>query len=120
MIDQVPLGELDYDKIAKETGVSPEELVLGLLIEYFGPVSPAFLEHTGDKEWQDVLKELELEVVKGVGEDPTDRFKNWNRRDFPHIVPAVKRLIHEMVKFTPVERLTIHQVLEDPSWDKMV
>lgn len=118
MIDQVALGAHDYDKMAAETGLTPEELVLGATIEIFGPVSPVFLKHIDDKNWQDKIKNLEKEVINSSSEDPESRLKNWSVKDFPHMVPAVKDLILDMTKFAPEERLTIHQALADASWKK--
>ena len=119
MIDQVALGDHDYDKMATETGLTPEELVLGATIEIFGSVSPVFLKHIDDENWQNKIKNLEKEVTNSSGKDPESRLKNWGVKDFPHMVPAVKDLILGMTRFAPNERLTIHQVLADPSW-KMV
>ena len=52
LIGQVPLGEDNYDELAEQVGLLPEELVLGRTIEHFGPVPPEFLKHTADEKWQ--------------------------------------------------------------------
>jgi hypothetical protein len=56
LTDQEPFGEDDYDELASQQGVSPEELVLGISIEFFRPLSPDFLKHIGDKQWQNTLQ----------------------------------------------------------------
>ena len=75
MIDQVPLRELDFGEIGRQVGRSAEELALIQSIEYFGPLSSAFLEHIQDKGWQHRLKNLDAEVAENVGVDPPDRLK---------------------------------------------
>lgn len=55
-------------------------------------------------------------MIESAGEDPGHRFEHWDIKDFPHLVPAIKGLISEMVRLTPAERLTIHQVMEHHSW----
>ena len=116
MIDQVPLTELDLDEIGRQVGRSAEELALAQSIEYFGPLTPAFLEHIHDRNWQETLRILDEEVARNVGADPPDRLKNWTREDFPHLTPALKKLVMGMVRFTPSERLSMDQVMRDPSW----
>jgi serine/threonine protein kinase len=114
------LGEDDYDAMAAEVGMSPEELVLGRTIEHFGPVTPGFLKHTADERWKKTLEELEAIVVESSGQDPENRLEHWNQNDFPRLLPPLKELLTRMLRFTPAERLTISQVMEDSSWSKLL
>lgn len=53
------MGEDDYDELAKQTAMLPEELALGRTIEYFGPVTPNFLKHTNNEQWVKVPERLQ-------------------------------------------------------------
>lgn len=107
------MGEDDYDELARQVGLLPEELALGRTIENFGPVTPDFLKHTEDKKWVEALKGLQAMVVENSGEDPESRFEHWKLEDFPCLTPPFKELLSKMLKFTPAERPTIGQVMED-------
>ncbi len=111
-------GEEDYDALAAQAGLLPEELVLGRTIEHFGPVTPQFLRHTADEIWVKALEGLQALVVETAGEDPEERFAHWDHKDFPRLLPALKEMLSRMLRFTPAERVTMDQVMRDRSWGK--
>lgn len=95
---------------------SAEELALLTTIEFYGPLTPGFLQHTNDEEWQQTLKNLEKMVIQTAGANPVHRFENWTVEDFPKLNPSLKKMLSKMLKLTPKERSTIDEVMKDPSW----
>ena len=104
----------DFDLIAEQANMLPEEVVLGKTIEYFGPVTLEFLKHTRDEKWQRALQGLQDVVAENC--ELQNRFDHWTVQDFPRLFPSVKEMLSKMVKFNPRERLSMHQVMEHPSW----
>ena len=100
--------------IAERAGMLPEEVALGKTIEYFGPVTPEFLKHTRDEKWQRALQSLQDMVAENC--EPRNGFEHWTVQDFPRLFPSVKEMLSKMVTLNPRERLSMHQVMEHPSW----
>lgn len=112
------LGEDDYDKMAEQAEMLPEELVLGRTIELFGPVTPNFLKHTSDEKWGKALEGLQALVTESAGEVPEIRFEHWNLEDFPRLSPSLMELLSKMLKFDPAERVDMNQAMKDHVWGK--
>ena len=112
------LGEDNYDEIAEQAAMLPEELVLGRTIELFGPVTPNFLKHTDDKKWEKALQQLQALVTETAGEVPAERFEHWNLKDFPRLSPSLRELLSKMRKFDPAERVDMRQAMNDHVWGK--
>ena len=110
------MGDDDYDLIAQQVGISPEYLVLGKTIEFFGPITPDFLRHTNDKGWEEVLSQLQDIVTGSAGKVSAEHFENWALEDFPRFTLSSKKLLSKMLKFNPAERVTMRQAMIDPCW----
>lgn len=104
----------DFDKIAAQANMLPEELALTTILEFFGPLTPGFLEHTCDEKWQNALKRLQEMIEENY--DPKHRFEAWTLEDFPRMTPEVKDLVGRIVKLDPKERPSMRQVMQHPSW----
>jgi hypothetical protein len=124
VIGETPLGDHDYEMIAKKRGTLEEVLGLGVTFKFFGPPPPELLKHIDDKEWQGLIENTAAEVKSAeeqariAGLDPTKPFKEWSVEDFPHLLPYRKEIIAKMLKLAPGERPSMQKVMEDPSWGK--
>lgn len=82
------------------------------------------MKHIDDNEWQGLMENAAAEVkrveeqARMVGLDPTKPFTEWSVEDYPHLLPYRKEIIAKMLELAPGERLSMHKVMEDPSWGK--
>ncbi|MCJ1472086.1 hypothetical protein MMC13_000733 [Lambiella insularis] len=116
---KVPLG-LDFTGLSKQLGISYDQLALRALFMILGPLKSGLVEYIDDSEWGKILEDIAADVGDDGGEDSKTNFKNWNSERYPHLVPALKRLILRIAKLDPAERPTMQQILEDPCWTELL
>ncbi|TAQ90759.1 hypothetical protein B7494_g934 [Chlorociboria aeruginascens] len=115
--NKMPLGD-NIHKMAAAADSPPELLALKATAERFGPVVKDFLGNSWD--WHGSLRKLEPEVWETLNlkfyED--QRFEYWDFKDCPYMVPAVKKMLSQLLKFDPNLRMPIRRVLKDHSWGR--
>ena len=92
MTGDLSLGNKDYDSMADQRKIPIDELCLVPTFEFFGPPTPAFLQHIKDEKWQEKLKriaekaERPSEAAKKAG-DKVKSFKDWGIEDCSDLAP---------------------------------
>ncbi|KAG8162571.1 hypothetical protein KVR01_008336 [Diaporthe batatas] len=83
---------------------------------YFGPLPDGLLEHVDDDDWTRLFRLASELAETGAAEGPACRFEQWSVDNAPHLTPAAKDMIKNMMRLDPAQRVSIDRVLEHPWW----